>query len=99
MDRMDIRVGDVLDDYCSRCKRLTDHSVMALVNGEVARVNCRTCNRDHEFKHGKLPEPRGKAAKAKISAFNQVLAGIVGEQQAVSLEEEQPAKKPRGKKS
>lgn len=91
---MDIRVGDVLDDYCSRCKRLTDHSAVALVNGEVVRVSCRTCNRDHEYKHGKLPEARGKA---KVSAFDQVLAGIVAEQRGCA-NEPGPKKKPRSKK-
>lgn len=89
---MEIRVGDVLDDYCSRCKLLTDHSVMAMVHGEVVKVNCRTCNRDHAYKGGKLPGTRGKA---KISAYAQVLAGIVGEPPA----EPEAEKKPRRKKS
>lgn len=92
---MDVRVGDVLDDYCSRCKRLTHHSVMALVKGEVVRVNCRTCNRDHDYKHGKVPEPR---RKTRASAFDQVLAGIIADQQGGETKPEPRAKKPRAKK-
>jgi len=44
------RLGDIIDDYCSRCRLLTNHSVMALVNGEPAKVTCRTCYNEHNFR-------------------------------------------------
>lgn len=72
---MAYRVGDEMDDYCTRCHRLTNHTVAALVGAEVATATCRTCGFQHRYKGGKAP---ARAAKAKASAFDQVLAGILG---------------------
>ena len=67
----DLRLGDIIDDYCSRCKNVTDHSVAALVDHEVRKVQCRSCHTDHEFRHG-TPPPK----KRKPTAFEQVLQGM-----------------------
>src|SRR6266545_4768238 len=37
------RLGDVIDDYCVKCKQIMNHSVVSLVDGEPAKVRCRTC--------------------------------------------------------
>ena len=33
-------VGDYIDDYCSRCKLTTDHSVAAMAGDEPVKVIC-----------------------------------------------------------
>jgi hypothetical protein len=66
------RLGDVIDDHCTRCHRVTDHSVVALIGEEVKKVRCRTCNYEHDFRHGK----GGQKKKAKLSAYEEVLASI-----------------------
>ncbi len=68
-----IRLGDTLDDHCSRCHLLTDHSVVALIGEEVKKVRCRTCNDEHNFRHGK----GGQKKKPKLSAYEQVLASVM----------------------
>jgi hypothetical protein len=73
---VEARIGDVCDDYCTRCHRLTNHSVAALVGDRIASVTCRTCGFQHDYRGGKPPT---RASKPKPSAFDQVLAGIVGE--------------------
>lgn len=70
---MAVRLGDVIDDHCSRCRRIMDHSVVAMVGDEVKRVRCRICNDEHNFRHGESPK---KKPKAKLSAFDEVLASI-----------------------
>ncbi|MGN6593749.1 MAG: hypothetical protein ACTHJX_12705 [Terriglobales bacterium] len=85
---MNPRIGDTTDDYCTRCHRLTDHSVAAMVGDTIASTTCRTCGFQHDYRGAKVPA----RPKAKSSAFDQVLAGILGEQPAA------PAAKPRGKK-
>lgn len=35
MQERRLRLGDVLDDYCPREKRLTNHVIVALVGDEV----------------------------------------------------------------
>ena len=44
------RLGDDIDDYCVRCKRIMNHSVVSVLNAEPAKVRCRTCHSDHDFK-------------------------------------------------
>ena len=70
----DHRLGDIIDDHCSRCHMLTNHSVVAIVGEEVKKVRCRTCNHEHDYRHGK----GGKKKTAKLSAYEQVLASILG---------------------
>ena len=69
---MPVRLGDIIDDHCTRCTRLTDHSVVAMIDEEVKKVRCRTCNNEHNFRHGKGAQKK----KPKLSAYEQVLASI-----------------------
>ena len=43
-------IGDIVEIYCSKCRLNLDASVAALVNGEVAKVMCRTCTTEVKFK-------------------------------------------------
>ena len=54
----DYRLGDVIDDFCVRCKRIMNHSLVSLVNGEPAKVRCRTCHSDHDYRHEQPPPPK-----------------------------------------
>lgn len=67
-----VRLGDYIDDYCARCRRLTDHAIVAIVGDAVKKVRCRTCYNEHDYRQGKPSERK----KAKPSAFDQVLASI-----------------------
>lgn len=69
------RLGDVIDDYCSRCKLLTNHSIVSLVNSEPAKVHCRTCYNEHNYHHGKAAP---KKSRKKAELFDQVLSSITG---------------------
>jgi hypothetical protein len=69
-----MRLGDDIDDHCSRCKRTTDHSVVSMMGEEVLKVRCRTCNSEHKYRHN---QGRKKEMTAK-EAYNQVLASITG---------------------
>jgi hypothetical protein len=59
---MPIRLGDDIDDFCIKCKRLTNHSVVSLVGDQAAKVRCRTCYHDHDFRNGE-PLPSKKELK------------------------------------
>ena len=52
------RLGDILDDYCPRERRVTNHAVVAMVGDEVKQTRCTTCDADHEYKHARVPRPR-----------------------------------------
>jgi len=63
-----VRLGDILDDYCPRERRVTNHAVVAMVEDEVKQTRCTTCDADHEYKHAKVPAPRRKKATAAALA-------------------------------
>ncbi len=68
-----LRLGDIIDDHCSKCKLVTNHSVVSLVNDEPVKVRCRTCYHEHDYKHGKAPVKRDARKQA---LFKEVLASI-----------------------
>jgi hypothetical protein len=70
------RPGDVLDDYCPRERRITDHAVVAMIDDEIRRTRCGSCDAEHEYKEGKVPTPRRKTQPPAL--FNQVLEGLSG---------------------
>jgi hypothetical protein len=61
MQQRQLRLGDILDDYCPRERRVTNHAVVAMIGSEVKQTRCTTCDSDHEYKHAKVPRQRKKA--------------------------------------
>jgi hypothetical protein len=78
------RLGDDIDDFCVKCKRVMNHAVVSILKDEPAKVRCRTCHSDHDFRHEQPPPP--KVDPRKASLFNQVLANVTGAQPAPELE-------------
>jgi hypothetical protein len=67
------RLGDILDDYCPRERRITNHAVVAMVGPDIKQTRCTTCDAEHEFKHAKVPSTR-KKKEAPSVLYKQVLA-------------------------
>jgi hypothetical protein len=70
----ELPLGDEIDDYCVKCRRLTNHLIVSLVDSKAAKVRCRSCYSDHDFRNG-TPPPSKKELKQK-ELFNAVLAGV-----------------------
>jgi hypothetical protein len=62
------RLGDDLDDYCVKCKRLTNHAIVSLVNEEAAKVRCRSCYSEHDYRHEQVPPTKKELKKAADAA-------------------------------
>lgn len=75
------RLGDDIDDYCVRCKRVMNHSIVSVLNGEAAKVRCRTCHSDHDYRHEQAPPPKVDPRKAAL--FNEVLKKVDPEAEAL----------------
>ena len=60
MQQRQPRLGDVLDDYCPRERRVTNHVVVAMIGDDVKQTRCTTCDADHEYKQAKIPRVRRK---------------------------------------
>jgi hypothetical protein len=71
-----VRLGDVIDDYCPRCRLLLNHDVASLFEAAVAKVTCRTCFNTHDYRHAQVPPKRKTKKDEKKSLMDQVLAGM-----------------------
>jgi hypothetical protein len=101
------RLGDIIDDYCVRCKRIMNHAVVSVLNREPAKVRCRTCHSDHDYRHEQVPPSKNDLRKAAL--FQEVLKSVSPDAVAVEavvpadpiVEEAPPAKakaKSKGRK-
>ena len=68
MQQRQPRVGDIVDDYCPRERRLTNHAIVAMVGDDVRQVRCTTCDAEHEYKQAKVPVIRKRKEGAKAAA-------------------------------
>ena len=68
MQQRRLRLGDILDDYCPRERRITNHAVVAMIDDKVKQVRCTTCDADHDYKQAKVPALRRKKTGAALVA-------------------------------
>jgi hypothetical protein len=80
------RLGDVIDDHCIKCRRITNHSIVSLVDGHAAKVRCRTCYHDHDYRHEQAPPSKKELKRAEAEA----LALATEAQVALASEDGQP---------
>src|SRR6478609_6272526 len=81
MQQRQPRLGDILDDYCPRERRLTNHAVVAMIGEEVKQTRCTTCEAEHEYKHARVPRQRRKTEQSAL--YSQVLAHVAPKKTAV----------------
>jgi hypothetical protein len=51
-----------------------NHSVVSMVGPDPAKVRCRTCYNDHDYRHEQAPPP--KVDNRKAALFNEVLSKL-----------------------
>jgi hypothetical protein len=71
MSDYQFRLGDLIDDFCPRCKLLLNHAIASLVDGQVVKVICKTCYSEHAYRRG---EGGKKKAQGRMTLFDQVLS-------------------------
>jgi hypothetical protein len=75
MQQRQLRLGDILDDYCPRERRLSNHTVVAMVGDDIRLTRCTTCETEHPYKGGKAPRLRKKQTSVQ-AAYNEVLDSV-----------------------
>jgi len=66
MNRKSITAGDIVESHCTKCRKIMNHTVVALAGEKIARVECNTCHGVHNFRGPKAPSPvSGKPAGNK----------------------------------
>ena len=68
-----LRLGDLVDDYCPRERRVTNHAIVAIVEDAIRQTRCTACEADHVYKGGKAPL-RKKPKDEQAVLYDQVLA-------------------------
>jgi len=67
MQQRRVRLGDILDDYCPRERRVTNHVVVAMIEDAVKQTRCSTCDADHEYKDAKVPTHRRRKSGGALA--------------------------------
>jgi hypothetical protein len=70
----ELRLGDEIDDYCVKCRRISNHSIVSLLDGKAAKVRCRSCYSDHDYRNEQAPPSKKDLKKAAL--FNEVLSAV-----------------------
>ena len=65
---MEHRLGDDIDDFCIKCKRLSNHLIVSLMDGVAAKVRCRSCYSEHDFRHEQAPPSKKELKKQAMLA-------------------------------
>jgi hypothetical protein len=91
MHQRQLRLGDVLDDYCPRERRVTNHVIVAMVGDDVKQTRCTTCDADHEYKGAKVPRVRRKTEAPAALAAQGFAAPKLHDPAQKSAPEEPPA--------
>jgi translation initiation factor IF-2 len=89
MEQRPLRLGDILDDYCPRERRLTNHAIVAMIEDDIRQTRCTTCDAEHAYKGGKVPKRRKKETPAAL--YKEVLAGMPDTEAAPVLASPAPA--------
>jgi hypothetical protein len=90
-----LRLGEVIDDYCPRCRLLMNHDIASLNGDQVAKVTCRTCYNTHDYRHAQVPTRRKAKKDDPKSLMDQVLASMPAPPTPPPAAPPAPAKKRR----
>jgi hypothetical protein len=74
MEQRPLRLGDIVDDYCPRERRITNHVIVALIGDVIRQTRCTTCEAEHVYKEAKVPRRRKKNEPGTL--YEQVLADV-----------------------
>ena len=45
-----VSVGDIVDARCTKCRKITNHVIVAMVASKPANVRCNTCDGTHRYR-------------------------------------------------
>jgi hypothetical protein len=78
MEQRPLRLGDIVDDYCPRERRITNHAIVAVVGQTIKQTRCQTCDAEHAYKDAKVPRRRKKDDPEAL--YDEVLTDLTGGQ-------------------
>ncbi len=70
MTEPDLTAGSEVDSYCLKCKDMTNHMIIAMADGAIAKVQCNACGGRHKYRAAKP----SKSTKTKSTAGSRAVA-------------------------
>ncbi len=76
MSDKQLSAGDHIASKCSKCKNITNHTIVAMVGEKVARIECNTCGSVHNYRKTAVKKATTKSKKSsnKPAKINKVEA-------------------------
>src|SRR6186997_408011 len=90
MQQRRLRLGDILDDYCPRERRITNHAVVAMIDEQVKQTRCTTCDAEHEYKEARTPAARRRKDAAVPGDVSEIPARPAPIEAAYAAEDPAP---------
>lgn len=56
-----LEAGSEIDAWCTKCRMDLGHRVVAMLDGRPKRVECQTCNSQHNYRAAKAPSAAPRA--------------------------------------
>jgi hypothetical protein len=78
MEQRPLRLGNLVDDYCPRERRVTNHVIVAIIDDEIRQTRCSTCEAEHAYRAAQVPRRRKKEGATEL--YDEVLASVAGSQ-------------------
>jgi uncharacterized membrane protein YgcG len=75
MEQRPLRLGDIVDDYCPRERRITNHAVVVMAGEDIRQTRCAACDAEHPYKHAKAPAKKKRDENGAL--YDEVLAGVL----------------------
>ncbi len=73
-------VGRLIDSWCTKCKVIIAHTVVALVDNAPKKVKCNTCNGNHNYRaEAPAPKKPGGTRKKKATEYEKILSRLDGD--------------------
>ena len=55
MEQRPLRLGDIVDDYCPRERRITNDAIIVMTGADIHSTRCTACESEHPYKKAKAP--------------------------------------------
>lgn len=73
---MTASVGERIEARCTRCKDLTGHIVVSMLNGEIAKVECCACGSVHKYYPPAKKKEEAAAKPVRVRAGEERAAAV-----------------------
>lgn len=83
-------VGGSIVSYCTKCRLGLDHTIVAMEDDKIAKVECKTCHSRHKFRDPasvkrRRPSKKDDPSKSPAAVWEAALASAKGREQAYSM--------------